>query len=93
MTAVVTSWDKGLGTGYEIFFPLGHILGSGLSEKNETTRHDRGIPSGSVVKNLPASGETQFQSLGQEDPLEEEMATQSSLLAWRTPRTEEAGGL
>ena len=36
---------------------------------------------------------TQLQSLGQEDPLEEEMATQSSILPWRIPRTEEPGGL
>ena len=36
--------------------------------------------------------ETQVQSLGQEDPLEEGMATQSSILAWRIPWTEEAGG-
>ena len=45
------------------------------------------------VKNLPAIQETQIQSLGQEDPLEEKMATHSSVLAWRTPRTEEPGGL
>ena len=37
--------------------------------------------------------ETRVQSLGQEDPLEEEMATHSSILAWRIPWTEEAGGL
>ena len=37
--------------------------------------------------------ETWLQSLGQEDPMEEEMATHSSILAWRIPRTEEAGGL
>ena len=37
--------------------------------------------------------EMQVQSLGQEDPLEKEMATHSSVLAWRTPRTEEPGGL
>ena len=37
--------------------------------------------------------EMQVQSLGQEDPLEKEMATQSSILAWRTPWTEEPGGL
>ena len=35
----------------------------------------------------------QVQSLGQKDPLEEEMATHSSILAWRSPRTEEPGGL
>ena len=37
--------------------------------------------------------ETQFGSLGQEDPLEENMATHSSILAWRIPWTEEPGGL
>ena len=37
--------------------------------------------------------ETQFQSLGREDPLEEEMATHSSILAWTVPWTEELGGL
>ena len=37
--------------------------------------------------------ETQVQSLGQEDPLEEEMTTHSSILAWEIPQTEEAGRL
>ena len=46
-----------------------------------------------MVKNLPAMREIQVQSLNQEDPLEEGMATHSSILAWRTPRTEEPGGL
>ena len=45
------------------------------------------------VKNLPAMQETQVQSLGQEDPLEKGMATHSSILGWRIPRTEEYGGL
>ena len=45
-----------------------------------------------TVKNLPAVQET-WGSLGQEDPLEEDMATQSSILAWRIPWTEEPGGL
>ena len=44
------------------------------------------------VKNLPAVQETQVQSLGQEDPLEKEMATHSSILAWKIPRTEELAG-
>ena len=46
-----------------------------------------------IVKNLPATQEMWVQSLGQEDPLEEGMATHSSILAWRIPWTEEAGGL
>ena len=44
------------------------------------------------VKNLPAMLETQLQSLGGEDPLEEEMATHSRILAWEIPWTEEPGG-
>ena len=46
-----------------------------------------------MVKNLPAVQEMQVQSLGQEDPLEEEMATCSSILAGEIPQTEEPGGL
>ena len=46
-----------------------------------------------MVKNLPAVQETRVRSLGQEDPLEEEMAIYSSNLAWRIPWTEEPGGL
>ena len=48
-----------------------------------------------MVKNPPAGEpqETQVQSLGQEDRLEKEMATPSSILAWRFPWTEEPGGL
>ena len=46
-----------------------------------------------MVKNLPAVQETWVQSLGQEDPLENGMATHSSILAWRIPWTEEPGGL
>ena len=42
---------------------------------------------------MPELQETQVRSLGQEDPLEEGMATDSSILAWRVPRTEELGGL
>ena len=46
-----------------------------------------------MVKNLPAMREAWVRSLGWEDPLEEEMATHSSILAWRIPWTEEPGGL
>ena len=46
-----------------------------------------------IVKILPAMQETQVQSLGQEDTLEKEMATHSSVLAWIIPWTEEPGGL
>ena len=46
-----------------------------------------------TVKNLPAMQETRVRSLGQEDPLEKEMATHFSIFAWRIPWTEEPGDL
>ena len=46
-----------------------------------------------MVKSLPSMQETRVQSLGQEDPLEKEMATHSSIPAWKIPWTEEPGGL
>ena len=55
-----------------------------------------GFPGGSVAKTLPANAGdavSQFRYLGREDPLEEEMATHSSILAWETPWTKEPGGL
>ena len=53
----------------------------------------KGFPGGSVVKNPSAVQEMGVRSLGQEDPLEKDMATHSSILAWRIPWTEERGGL
>ena len=53
-----------------------------------------GFPGGTVLRNhLPVQGaqEMKARSLGWEDPLEKEMATHSSILAWRIPRTEEPG--
>ena len=55
-----------------------------------------GFPGGAVVKNLPANaGEAgdSGSTLGQEDPLEQEMATYASILAWKIPWTEEPGRL
>ena len=52
-----------------------------------------GFPGVSVVTNLPAMQEPWARSLGLEDPLEAGMATDSSVLAWRIPWTEEPGGL
>ena len=52
----------------------------------------RGFPGGSDGK-VSAVWETQVRSLGQEDPLEKEMATHSSILAWKIPWTEKPGGL
>ena len=46
-----------------------------------------------IVKKLPVMQETWVQSLGREDPLEEEMATHSSIFAWKIPWTEEPGRL
>ena len=46
-----------------------------------------------MVKNLPVKQETHIQSLGREDPLENEMATHSSILAWRIQWTEKPGRL
>ena len=46
-----------------------------------------------MIKNLPAMQETQVRSLGQEDPLEEGVATHSSILAWRIAWTEDPGEL
>ena len=55
-----------------------------------------GLPGSSAVKKPPAvqeMRETRVRSLGQEDPLEEEMATHFSIAAWEIPQTEEPGGL
>ena len=52
-----------------------------------------GFSGGSMVKNRPAKQEMQVKSLCWEDPLEEEMATHSSILAWKIPWTGEHGGL
>ena len=53
----------------------------------------KGFPGGSVVKNLPANAGDTGLIPGQEDPLEKEMATHSSVLDWRIPWMEEPGGL
>ena len=55
-------------------------------------RH-KAFPVAQMIKNLPAMQENWVRSLGQEDPLEKEVATHSSILAWRVPWTEERGGL
>ena len=69
-------------------------------EKKQTVnlgcRNIKDFPGGSVVKNPPAmqeQQETQFRSMHPEDPLEEGMASHSSILAWRIPWTGEPGGL
>ena len=52
-----------------------------------------GFPDGSAVKNLPIVQETQVQSLGPEDPLEEDTATHIGIRAWKISWTEEPGSL
>ena len=67
-----------------------------LSGSDITVSYLRRFPGGSVVKDLPAVQElqeVQVRSLGREDPLEKETVTNSSILAWRIPWTEEPGGL
>ena len=53
----------------------------------------KGLPGGTVMKNLPADAGDAAGSLGREDPLAEAMTTHFSILAWETPWTEEPGGL
>ena len=60
---------------------------------NKYTCFKLSFPGGSVGKNVPATQEMRVQFLGQEDLLEKEMETQSSILAQRIPCTEEPGGL
>ena len=69
-----------------------------VKKKKEKTKQNNVLlmwvfPGGSAVKNLSSRQETWIQSLGWEDPLEKEMATHSSILAWEIPQTEEPGGL
>ena len=67
--------------------------GRGDGKKCKDWIHMRASLVAQMVKNLPAMKETWVQSLGWEDPLEKEMATHSSTLAWKIPWTEEPGGL
>ena len=66
------------------------LLSNWISKHSIT---NRGFSGGSAVKNLPAKQETQVQSLGRKDPLEKEMATHCSILAWENSWTEEHGRL
>ena len=83
--------------------PWGHSLSGNSSSEPWKGKHDDSVilrrfhhhfnRVTQMVKNLPATQEARVQSLGQEDPLEEEMATHSRILAWRIPRTEGPDGL
>ena len=64
-----------------------------VQQSDSLTRIHISILVAQMVRNLPEIWETQISSLGQEDSLEEEMATHSSILAWRIPWIEEPGGL
>ena len=63
-----------------------------LKKRKHLVQVPRGFP-GEAVKNPPAKQETRVRSLSGEDPPKKEMATHSSILAWRIPWTEEPGGL
>ena len=64
-----------------------------LAGKNLILLSKKVFPGASDVKHLPTTRETWVGSLGREDPLEKEMATHSSILAWKIPWMEEPGGL
>ena len=86
-------WDVGMGNKYQRSLVLFGIKYYYISVWVWSPPSYLGFPSGSAVKNPPAMKESQFESLGWEDPLEEGMATHSSTLAWRVPWTVEPGGL
>ena len=72
--------------------PAEHSANTGLTDRFRICV-PQASPVAQTVKNPPAMQETWVQSLGQEDPLQKEMATNFSILAWRIPWTEEPGGL
>ena len=79
---------------YEMLSWMNHKLESRLLEEISTTSDIQMISLvAQLVKNVPAVQETPVRFLGQEDPLEKEMATHSSTLAWKIPWTEEPGRL
>ena len=69
------------------------VTNSWTQLSNWTELWCEGFPVAQIVTNLPEMWETQVRSLVQEDPLEKEMATYSSILSWRIPQTEVPGGL
>ena len=73
--------------------PDGDVSSSVISSHSVRGKASKGLPGGTVIKNLLAMQETPVQSLGGEYTLEKGMATHSSSLAWRIPGTEEPGGL
>ena len=75
------------------FFTTGVTWEVSIGTANRQTSLQRASLLTQMVKNSPAGQKTWFPSLGQEDPLENGMATHSNILAWRIPWTEEPGGL
>ena len=69
----------------------GDLNGKEVKKRGAVCIHRTDSLVAQTVKNLPAMQETHVPSLGQEDPLEKEMATHSNILAWRIPWTEEPG--
>ena len=84
------SLDESLGSESEDLMEDGS-KNQGIDKRSGTQR--MGFPGGSVVKSPPVVQETRVLSLGGEDPLEKEMTTHSCIVAWRSPWTEEPGGL
>ena len=85
-----TEWGGGLEGWRAPRFPSAPV---GQLNRGKQWSASTGFPGSSVVKSSPAMQETWVRSLGQGDPLDEEMATHSNILAWRIPCTEEPGGL
>ena len=79
-------------SGGQLLIPPGRIRLLGQSE-NDTQLWVWASPVAQTIKRLPTMWETRVRSLGWEDPLEKEMATHSSTLAWRMPWTEEPSRL
>ena len=91
----------------QVFFIAGSFFTTSATSRPARSLHSRsaystvycdracnlGFPIAQSVKNLPAMQETWVRSLGREDPLEKEMATHCSILAWEIPWIEELGGL
>ena len=79
------------------FTAMLHVIHLSVTSKSDkSSGHPELVPSSLVaqmVKNLPAVQETWVRSLGQEDPLEKEMAIHSKTIAWKIPWTEETGRL
>ena len=77
--------------GNQLYFPENNDCN--IKDNGKILSTNLGFPGGSVERNLPPVQEMGVQSLGQEDPLEEEMTAHSSILVWHIPWTEEPGGL